>query len=80
MRTIKIQLEELTCPSCIKKIEGALKKVEGVEDAKVLFNISKVKVSFDEEKTNAIELASLIEKIGYPVLSPKKSLIQNSAL
>ncbi|WP_051912644.1 heavy-metal-associated domain-containing protein [Carnobacterium funditum] len=37
------QLEPLTCPSCIKKIESTLSKTAGVESAKVMFNSSKVK-------------------------------------
>ncbi|MEH6907592.1 heavy-metal-associated domain-containing protein, partial [Neobacillus drentensis] len=31
------QLESLTCPSCIKKIETTLNKTNGVESTKVLF-------------------------------------------
>ncbi|NCB67076.1 MAG: heavy metal-binding protein, partial [Bacilli bacterium] len=38
-----IQLGPVTCPSCIKKIEAAVSKIEGVETVKVLFNSSKVK-------------------------------------
>ncbi|MFB4473969.1 heavy-metal-associated domain-containing protein, partial [Oceanobacillus caeni] len=34
MKTIKFQLEPLTCPSCIKKIETKLGKMDGVEEAK----------------------------------------------
>ena len=49
MKTIKIQLETLTCPSCINKIEGVLNKQNGVDDAKVMFNSSKVKVTYNEE-------------------------------
>lgn len=69
LKNIKYQLETLTCPSCINKIEGILNKAEGVDSAKVLFNSSKVKVAYDEEKTSADTLAALIEKLGYPVLS-----------
>ena len=71
MKTIRFQLEVLTCPSCINKIEGVLKKEDGVEKAKVLFNSSKVKVEYNEEKTSSDKLAGLIEKLGYPVLSHK---------
>lgn len=69
MRTIKFQLEVLTCPSCINRIEGVLNKEPGVESAKVMFNSSKVKVVYNEEKTSPDKLAGLIEKLGYPVLS-----------
>ncbi|RYG71501.1 copper chaperone [Lentibacillus lipolyticus] len=71
MKTAKIQLEPLTCPSCIKKIEGKLSKMDGVENPKVLFNSSKVKVQFDESKVSEKDLENTITKLGYPVLSSK---------
>lgn len=68
MATKKFQLEPLTCPSCIKKIETKLNKMDGVEEAKVLFNSSKVKTTFDDDKVTPEELKTTIEKLGYPVL------------
>lgn len=73
MKTILFQLEDLTCPSCINKIEGVLHKEEGVESAKVMFSSSKVKVLYKEDETDPDRLAGLIEKVGYPVLSLKSS-------
>lgn len=67
MKKAVMQLETLTCPSCMKKIEGALDKVEGVENVKVLFNASKAKVDFDEAKVSADELKEIVEKTGYQV-------------
>lgn len=72
MKNVKFQLEELTCPSCIKKIEGVLKRDKGVEDVNVLFNLSRVNVTYDETQTNPDKLRDLIERLGYAVLSPKK--------
>lgn len=69
MKTVRFQLETLTCPSCITKIEGVLNKEPGVEKAKVLFNSSKVKVQYDEEKVSSGRLAELVEKVGYPIKS-----------
>ncbi|HLW30933.1 MAG TPA: heavy-metal-associated domain-containing protein [Aequorivita sp.] len=69
MKTKRFQLETLTCPSCITRIEGVLKKEPGVEKAKVLFNSSRVKIDYDEEKVSADRLAEVIEKVGFPVLS-----------
>lgn len=69
IKTVKFQLETLTCPSCITKIEGVLNKEVGVDNAKVLFNSSKVKIQYDEEKVSSERLAELIEKVGYPVLN-----------
>ncbi|MFA5574332.1 MAG: heavy-metal-associated domain-containing protein [Brumimicrobium sp.] len=69
MKTIKFQLETLTCPSCINKIENVLNKENGVETAKVMFNSSKVKVTFDENIITEDEIAGIIKKLGYPVLT-----------
>ncbi|MBP1950206.1 heavy-metal-associated domain-containing protein [Virgibacillus litoralis] len=69
MKTIKFQLELLTCPSCIKKIEGKVGKMDGVEEAKVMFNSSKVKATFDQDKVTSEDLKTTIEKLGYPVVS-----------
>lgn len=69
IKTVKFQLETLTCPSCIKKIEGVLNKEQGVLKATVLFNSSKVKIEYDEDEVTSERLKELIEKVGYPVLS-----------
>lgn len=69
MKTAKFQLETLTCPSCIKKIEGKLGKMDGVEKAKVLFNSSKVKATLDEDQVTSDELKETIEKLGYLVIA-----------
>lgn len=67
------QLEPLTCPTCVKKIETALRKQTGVELVKVLFNSSKVKSEYDGTKISIEEQAEIIEKLGYKVLSKKTS-------
>ncbi|MDF2903384.1 MAG: copper chaperone [Bacillus sp. (in: firmicutes)] len=72
MNKVKFQLEPLSCPSCIKKIEGTLKKMIGVDEANVLFNSSKVKVTFDSTQINPEDLQRTIEKLGYEVLSMQR--------
>ncbi|MGJ9459226.1 heavy-metal-associated domain-containing protein [Oceanobacillus sp. CF4.6] len=67
------QLETLSCPSCIKKIETTLSKTEGIESAKVLFNSSKVRAEFDDTKIEASKIEETISKLGYPVKSTKVS-------
>lgn len=74
MKKATIQLEELACPSCVAKIEGAVKAVNGVEDdsVKVMFNASKAKLFFDEEKTTLDAITTAINNVGYEVLSAKE--------
>lgn len=62
-----MQLDTLTCPSCMTKIQKALEKQPGVQAVKVLFNASKVKVSFDETVTTAETLADVVTELGYTV-------------
>lgn len=73
MTKAEFQLEPLTCPSCIKKIESTLSKTNGVDSVKVLFNSSKVKTEFDESQIGADQLKDVITKLGYSVLNSKVS-------
>lgn len=73
MKKAEFQLETVTCPSCIRKIESALSKAEGVGSARVLFTSSKVKAEFDESKTSAERLKGIIGSLGYTVLTSKVS-------
>ncbi|MDW7672342.1 MAG: heavy-metal-associated domain-containing protein [Bacillota bacterium] len=70
MKTATIRLETLTCPSCMLKIEGALKGLDGIdkETVNVSFNTSKAKVNFDENKVSLEAIVTAIQKLGYEVL------------
>ncbi len=70
MKAATIQLETLACPSCMQKIEGAVKKLDGIDKdtLKVLFNSSKVKVNFDEDKLAIDQIENAITNMGYEVL------------
>lgn len=59
MQKATIQLETLTCPSCMKKIENGVKSLDGVDkkSIKVLFNSSKVRVEYDDEKVSIKDLS-----------------------
>ncbi|MGE5589518.1 MAG: heavy-metal-associated domain-containing protein [Bacillota bacterium] len=69
MRTVSFQLQPLTCPSCIAKIERTMAKRPGVSQANVLFNASKVKITFDEAQVSADQLSKVLDDLGYPVLA-----------
>ncbi|MGI5850507.1 MAG: heavy-metal-associated domain-containing protein [Clostridiales bacterium] len=71
MTTKTYQLETLVCPSCMAKIEGALKRINGIEKSKVLFNSSKAKVTFDESVVDSDTIKKAIEKVGFEVLGEK---------
>jgi len=65
------QLETLSCPSCMAKIQGMLKKTDGILESEVLFNSSRVKVSYDEAIITSDAIKDRIGRLGYAVLSEK---------
>ena len=73
MQKATIQLETLACPSCMQKIENAVKGLNGInkESLKVLFNSSKVKVDFDSETLAIGDIEKAIEDLGYSVIKSK---------
>lgn len=75
MQKATIQLDTLTCPSCMQKIENGVKALDGIdkESLNVSFNTSKVKVNFDDEKVSIEDIEKAIDKLGYDV---KKSQVK----
>lgn len=73
MQKAVINLETLTYLSCIKKIENALKKTNGIDkdNIEVLFNSSRFRVNFDSETVSIEEVEQAIETMGYPVVRSK---------
>ena len=70
MKKATIQLETLACPSCVQKIENAVKSLSNVEkeSVNVLFNASKVKFNFDDEKISIEEVEKAIAMLSYDVI------------
>lgn len=73
MKKAVYQLEPLTCPSCIKKIETTVGKIEGIELVKVLFNSGKVRTEYDESVVDAEQIGEVIAGLGYPIIKTKVS-------
>lgn len=75
MKKATIQLETLTCPSCMQKIENGVKTLDGVdkESVNVSFNASKVKLNFDDDKVSIDDIGKVIDKLGYEI---KKSQVK----
>ena len=64
MKTI-LRSGQLTCPSCITKIERALTTLEGVSAAKVHFTTGRIEVEHDPERVRPEQLASTVTALGY---------------
>ena len=69
MRKFVFQLETLTCPSCIRKIEAAMKDMKGVTEAEVRFHASKVVATCDDASVvDASALEERLTQLGYRVI------------
>ncbi len=77
MQKANIQLETLTCPSCLQKIEGAVSNLQGIDkdSLKVMFNASRVKVDFNDDEISIEGIEKTIQDLGYEV---KKSRVKTA--
>lgn len=64
MKTL-LRSQELSCPSCVAKIETALKRLEGVKNAKVHFNTGRIEVEHDPERADNDALVKAVRDAGY---------------
>ncbi|MCO5195627.1 MAG: heavy-metal-associated domain-containing protein [Anaerolineae bacterium] len=64
MKTL-LRSQDLSCPSCVAKIEKALQGLEGVRAAKVHFNTGRIEVDHDPALTPAAELVEKVRETGY---------------
>lgn len=60
-----IKLENLDCANCATKMENAINKVEGVENATVNFMTQKIKLELDEKNYGTImkEIKKVCKKV-----------------
>lgn len=65
LRTTNLYSDELTCPSCIAKIEGRLARLEGVERSTVHFSTGRIEVEYDPEVATVEDLVAAVREAGY---------------
>ena len=61
----QLRSQELSCPSCVTKIEKALRALDGVEDSHVHFNTGRIEVEHDPEQASTDDLLAAIRDAGY---------------
>jgi copper chaperone CopZ len=65
MQNTLLRSQELSCPSCVAKIETALKALDGVSDARVHFNTGKIEIQHDPQLVKAEQLVDAVWSVGY---------------
>lgn len=60
-----LRSDELSCPSCVVKIEKSLQALPGVESAKVRFSAGRIEVRHDPEQADTEQLVAAVRRVGY---------------
>ncbi|WP_040980561.1 MULTISPECIES: copper chaperone CopZ [Oceanobacillus] len=67
MENITLNVEGMSCGSCVNSIEGSVGQLDGVESVKVHFQDGRVDVSFHTDKVKLKDITDVIEEQGYNV-------------
>ncbi len=61
----KFKLQDLDCANCAQKMEDAIKKIDGVNDASVSLMTQKMSIDADDERFDAImdEVVKVCKKV-----------------
>jgi copper chaperone len=60
-----LKVEGMSCPSCVRHIDGALRELKGVREVSVQFERGQVLVRHDREAANVNELVEALRNAGY---------------
>ena len=66
-KEVSFAVTGMTCASCVRRIEKALHKVQGVSDASVNLATERAKVVYDPATTGIEQLKAAVEKAGYAI-------------
>lgn len=65
-RTVTLSVPDMNCVTCPITVRTALKRVEGVIEARVNYDRREARVVFDESKTSIEALTQATANVGYP--------------
>lgn len=65
MTKTTLRSSELSCPSCVAKIEKSLKALEGVQSAAVHFATGRIEIHHDTSRASVSELVAAVRAAGY---------------
>ncbi len=63
METVRLTVEGMTCEHCIRSVDQAVRRVEGVREAQV--EIGNVQVTFDPNAARVDQIVEAVEDEGY---------------
>ena len=74
MATTTLDITGMTCAGCVRRIERALTKVDGVATANVNLATQQARIDFDPVRVRRTDLAAVVVDAGFGVLEPSPSV------
>ena len=72
IETIALPVEGMTCASCVRRVEKAISKFEGVSDVSVNLATERATFSYNPESVVLDDIAHGVEDAGYQLKLPQK--------
>lgn len=74
-RETVLSLDGMTCASCVFAVKSTLRKLDGVEDAKVSYREKRAAVTYDPDRVTPETLVEAVRRAGFKaaVVGPAKS-------
>jgi Cu+-exporting ATPase len=76
---VELNIEGMDCPSCALKIEKSLKKLNGIENAKVDLGSETATIAFTSDKPDLILVKKEIEHLGYKAIEQQTDIDEQIA-
>ncbi|HEY3117453.1 MAG TPA: heavy metal-associated domain-containing protein, partial [Chloroflexota bacterium] len=74
IRELVVPVTGMTCASCVRHVEKALKRVDGVANVTVNLATEKATVAFDPGMATLPALKASVERAGYGLLTERATL------
>lgn len=71
VRTVTLDVANMSCITCPLTVKTALKRVPGVVDASVDFKLKQARVTFDDSQANVQALEKASTDVGFPATASK---------
>jgi len=71
IETITLNIEGMTCASCVARVEKAISKAQGIKNVSINLASEKAIITIDLEKYNFNEVKNLVENAGYELKNTK---------
>ncbi len=80
LETKTLDIKGMTCASCVRSVEEAVKQQEGVDKASVNLASEKLQVTFNKDKATLKMIIAAVEKRGFGASLPKEGMTKSFAV